>query len=178
MKCERRDLSNSLLSTPIQGPHPMARRPRHGDLPGRSPTTTAGGRSDTAIQLPTLPCFDIATAIGCLPQTRPAAGVLMSTRIHQLPADTKHLYIHEKMILIDRTVLIIGSQNLSTASLLETASYPCCPTPRPPSRSSTPLQALSTTITAWPPHRIGGQQYMKTVVADVGSAADELPMRA
>lgn len=39
--------------------------------------------------------------------------------IHQFPADTKHLYIHEKMILIDRAVLIIGSQNLSTTSLLQ-----------------------------------------------------------
>lgn len=40
-------------------------------------------------------------------------------KTHQYPADRKHLYIHEKMILIDRTVLIIGSQNLSTTSLLE-----------------------------------------------------------
>lgn len=39
--------------------------------------------------------------------------------IHQFADDAKHLYIHEKMILIDRTVLIIGSQNLSTTSLLE-----------------------------------------------------------
>lgn len=39
-------------------------------------------------------------------------------QIHQYPADAKHLYIHEKMILIDRTQLIIGSQNLSTTSLL------------------------------------------------------------
>lgn len=39
--------------------------------------------------------------------------------IHQFPADRKHLYVHEKMILIDRAVLIIGSQNLSTTSLLE-----------------------------------------------------------
>ncbi|MBZ4522126.1 phospholipase D-like domain-containing protein, partial [Mycobacterium avium] len=40
-------------------------------------------------------------------------------QIHQFPADAKHLYMHEKMILIDRAQLIIGSQNLSTTSLLE-----------------------------------------------------------
>lgn len=39
--------------------------------------------------------------------------------IHQFPADAEHLYIHEKMILIDKNVLIIGSQNLSTTSLLD-----------------------------------------------------------
>lgn len=39
--------------------------------------------------------------------------------IHQFPADAEHLYIHEKMLLIDKNVLIIGSQNLSTTSLLE-----------------------------------------------------------
>lgn len=39
--------------------------------------------------------------------------------IHQFPADTQHLYFHEKMMLIDKAVLILGSQNLSTTSLLE-----------------------------------------------------------
>lgn len=39
--------------------------------------------------------------------------------VHLMPAGNNHLYMHEKMILIDKTTLIIGSQNLSTASLLE-----------------------------------------------------------
>ena len=39
--------------------------------------------------------------------------------IHLIPDDNKHLYMHEKMLLTDDTTLIIGSQNLSTASLLE-----------------------------------------------------------
>lgn len=49
--------------------------------------------------------IDDLTAAGC--------------QIHQFPAESHHLYIHEKMILIDRAKLIIGSQNLSTTSLLE-----------------------------------------------------------
>ena len=39
--------------------------------------------------------------------------------IHLIPDDNKHLYIHEKMLLTNDTTLITGSQNLSTASLLE-----------------------------------------------------------
>jgi cardiolipin synthase A/B len=39
--------------------------------------------------------------------------------IHLIPAGGKNLYMHEKMLLTDKTMLIIGSQNLSTQSLLE-----------------------------------------------------------
>jgi len=39
--------------------------------------------------------------------------------IHQIPDDNEHLYMHEKILLVDDITLIIGSQNLSTASLLE-----------------------------------------------------------
>jgi cardiolipin synthase len=39
--------------------------------------------------------------------------------VHLLPATPSALYMHEKIILADATTLIIGSQNLSTASLLE-----------------------------------------------------------
>jgi phosphatidylserine/phosphatidylglycerophosphate/cardiolipin synthase-like enzyme len=39
--------------------------------------------------------------------------------VHLLPATNTGLYMHEKMLLTDDTSLIIGSQNLSTTSLLE-----------------------------------------------------------
>jgi cardiolipin synthase A/B len=39
--------------------------------------------------------------------------------VHLLPATKTALYMHEKILLTDNTALIIGSQNLSTASLLE-----------------------------------------------------------
>lgn len=39
--------------------------------------------------------------------------------VHQLPKGTHKLYMHEKMILIDGQTLVIGSHNLSTASLLQ-----------------------------------------------------------
>ena len=39
--------------------------------------------------------------------------------IHLIPDDTEHLYMHEKILLVDDITLIIGSENLSTASLLE-----------------------------------------------------------
>ena len=39
--------------------------------------------------------------------------------VHLLPATASALYMHEKIVLVDSTTLIIGSQNLSTASLLE-----------------------------------------------------------
>jgi phosphatidylserine/phosphatidylglycerophosphate/cardiolipin synthase-like enzyme len=39
--------------------------------------------------------------------------------VHLIPAGDKQLYMHEKMLLTDKTTLIIGSQNLSTPSLLE-----------------------------------------------------------
>jgi len=39
--------------------------------------------------------------------------------VHLLPAGSGQLYMHEKMLLTDADTLIIGSQNLSTASLLE-----------------------------------------------------------
>jgi cardiolipin synthase A/B len=44
-----------------------------------------------------------------------AAGCL----VHLLPATKTGLYMHEKILLTDDTSLIIGSQNLSTTSLLE-----------------------------------------------------------
>ena len=39
--------------------------------------------------------------------------------VHQFPDTGTGLYIHEKIILTDNTKLIIGSQNLTTTSLLE-----------------------------------------------------------
>lgn len=39
--------------------------------------------------------------------------------VHLLPDTTTGLYMHEKILLTDNTTLIIGSQNLSTTSLLE-----------------------------------------------------------
>jgi phosphatidylserine/phosphatidylglycerophosphate/cardiolipin synthase-like enzyme len=39
--------------------------------------------------------------------------------VHPLPATKTALYMHEKVLLTDNTELIIGSQNLSTTSLLE-----------------------------------------------------------
>jgi cardiolipin synthase A/B len=39
--------------------------------------------------------------------------------VHLLPARRTALYMHEKILLTDSTMLVIGSQNLSTASLLE-----------------------------------------------------------
>jgi cardiolipin synthase A/B len=39
--------------------------------------------------------------------------------VHLLPATKTGLYMHEKILLTDNTSLIIGSQNLSTTSLLE-----------------------------------------------------------
>ncbi len=39
--------------------------------------------------------------------------------VHLLPTTKTGLYMHEKILLTDNTELIIGSQNLSTASLLE-----------------------------------------------------------
>jgi cardiolipin synthase A/B len=39
--------------------------------------------------------------------------------IHQIPDNSQHVYIHEKVVLVDGATLIIGSQNLSTTSLLE-----------------------------------------------------------
>jgi cardiolipin synthase len=39
--------------------------------------------------------------------------------VHLLPATGTTLYMHEKILLTDSTMLVIGSQNLSTASLLE-----------------------------------------------------------
>jgi cardiolipin synthase A/B len=39
--------------------------------------------------------------------------------VHVLPETKTGLYMHEKILLIDNTALIIGSQNLSTTSLLE-----------------------------------------------------------
>ena len=39
--------------------------------------------------------------------------------VHLLPVTKTGLYMHEKILLTDNTALIIGSQNLSTASLLE-----------------------------------------------------------
>lgn len=39
--------------------------------------------------------------------------------LHLFPATRTGLYMHEKILLTDNTTLIIGSQNLSTTSLLE-----------------------------------------------------------
>jgi phosphatidylserine/phosphatidylglycerophosphate/cardiolipin synthase-like enzyme len=39
--------------------------------------------------------------------------------VHLLPASASVLYMHEKIILTDDNTLIIGSHNLSTASLTE-----------------------------------------------------------
>jgi cardiolipin synthase A/B len=39
--------------------------------------------------------------------------------VHLLPATDTGLYMHEKMLLTDDTSLIVGSQNISTTSLLE-----------------------------------------------------------
>ena len=39
--------------------------------------------------------------------------------VHLLPATKTGLYMHEKVLLTDNTALIIGSQNLTTTSLLE-----------------------------------------------------------
>ncbi|WP_053082817.1 phospholipase D-like domain-containing protein [Mycolicibacterium chlorophenolicum] len=39
--------------------------------------------------------------------------------VHLLPADPSALYMHEKIVLVDGTFLIIGSQNLTTTSLIE-----------------------------------------------------------
>ena len=39
--------------------------------------------------------------------------------LHLFPATRTGLYMHEKILLTDNTALIIGSQNLSTTSLLE-----------------------------------------------------------
>jgi phosphatidylserine/phosphatidylglycerophosphate/cardiolipin synthase-like enzyme len=39
--------------------------------------------------------------------------------VHLLPATRTTVYMHEKILLTDSTMLVIGSQNLSTASLLE-----------------------------------------------------------
>jgi cardiolipin synthase A/B len=39
--------------------------------------------------------------------------------VHLFPDTESALYIHEKMLLTDNTSLIIGSQNLSTTSLIE-----------------------------------------------------------
>lgn len=39
--------------------------------------------------------------------------------VHLLPATRTALYMHEKILLTDGTMLVIGSQNLSTTSLLE-----------------------------------------------------------
>lgn len=39
--------------------------------------------------------------------------------VHLLPATETGLYMHEKILLTDDSTLIIGSQNLSTTSLLE-----------------------------------------------------------
>ena len=39
--------------------------------------------------------------------------------VHLLPATKTALYMHEKILLTDDTMLVIGSQNLSTTSLLE-----------------------------------------------------------
>lgn len=39
--------------------------------------------------------------------------------VHQFPDNPSALYIHEKILMTDRNELIIGSHNLSTASLLE-----------------------------------------------------------
>ena len=39
--------------------------------------------------------------------------------VHLLPATKTALYMHEKILLTDNNELIIGSQNLTTTSLLE-----------------------------------------------------------
>jgi cardiolipin synthase A/B len=39
--------------------------------------------------------------------------------VHLFPDNKTGLYMHEKIMLIDHTALIIGSQNLTTTSLLE-----------------------------------------------------------
>lgn len=39
--------------------------------------------------------------------------------VHLLPATSTALYMHEKILLTDSTMLVIGSQNLSTTSLVE-----------------------------------------------------------
>jgi phosphatidylserine/phosphatidylglycerophosphate/cardiolipin synthase-like enzyme len=39
--------------------------------------------------------------------------------VHLFPNTESGLYIHQKMLLTDNTSLIIGSQNLSTTSLIE-----------------------------------------------------------
>jgi phosphatidylserine/phosphatidylglycerophosphate/cardiolipin synthase-like enzyme len=39
--------------------------------------------------------------------------------VHQFPNAQTALYMHEKILLTDNTALIVGSQNLSTTSLLE-----------------------------------------------------------
>ncbi len=39
--------------------------------------------------------------------------------VHLFPDTTTGLYMHEKILLTDNTELIIGSQNLTTTSLLE-----------------------------------------------------------
>ncbi|PBA42250.1 phospholipase D-like domain-containing protein [Mycobacterium avium] len=39
--------------------------------------------------------------------------------VHLLPADPSALYMHEKIVLVDGTFLIIGSHNLTTTSLIE-----------------------------------------------------------
>ena len=39
--------------------------------------------------------------------------------VHLLPATKTGLYMHEKILLTDNNALIVGSQNLTTTSLLE-----------------------------------------------------------
>lgn len=43
--------------------------------------------------------------------------------VHLLPAGSGQLYMHEKMLLTDGVTLTIGSQNRSTASLLEDREF-------------------------------------------------------
>jgi phosphatidylserine/phosphatidylglycerophosphate/cardiolipin synthase-like enzyme len=73
--------------------------------------------------------------------------------VHVFPDTKTGLYMHEKILLTDNTALIIGSQNLTTTSLLEnrelsltldTAIAPALSPPSaPPSTLTSPLRPRS-----------------------------------
>jgi cardiolipin synthase A/B len=65
----------------------------------------------------------VSPAASCSPPARTrTVGELAAAgcSVHEIPeGGPDQLYMHEKMLLTDRSNLIIGSHNLSTASLLE-----------------------------------------------------------
>jgi cardiolipin synthase len=65
--------------------------------------------------------------------------------VHLLPATKTALYMHEKILLTDDTKLVIGSQNLSTTSLLENRELSLA---LDTSMASDVLAAVSTTFDA------------------------------